>query len=416
MPPQNGYLACPNKVINIQLKDSSEKKYQCLRLIFEGTNQFLDIPLVWLRDHCRSRRYYDWETNLRKLRMPHIFEKSKLTSFNFDEEKQNLHIQWEDGHESDFKIKDILDWSIAKDSHVVPYTLWDRETLKEIPKLSSKNFNFTEFAQLFIRFGLVMVTDVDSTDEVATKTICEKIANIHSTFWGEFFVVSADEDDQQKKMEMQVAKDDTAYKNVELGLHTDGMYFDQCPGIQVFHCLRQAPIGGESILVDGFSVAEKFKKSYPEYFKILQTTPIEHRYFEGYDIEDKIIDSAPLKLYARCVEPIINCDGDKFVQIRYKPYNRAPFRNLKIGEENTTIETIKFYEALEKFAELMDAPENELKFLLEPGTVLFFDNFRLLHARTEFQGSRKLLACYLSRDTFLSKARPVLGENLCYSI
>ena len=85
---------------------------------------------------------------------------------------------------------------------------------------------------------------------------------------------------------------------------------------KVFHCLRQAPIGGESILVDGFSVAEKFKKSYPEYFQILQTTPIEHRYFEGYDIEDKIIDSAPLKLYARCVEPIINCDGDKLVQIR----------------------------------------------------------------------------------------------------
>ena len=65
--------------------------------------------------------------------MPHIFEKSKLASFNFDEEKQNLHIQWEDGHESDFKIKDILDWSIAvsfilhTNDQKGPKNLWGHE-------------------------------------------------------------------------------------------------------------------------------------------------------------------------------------------------------------------------------------------------------------------------------------------------
>lgn len=58
---------------------------------------------------------------------------------------------------------------------------------------------------------------------------------------------------------------------------------------------------------------------------------------------------------------------------------------MQFNNENSVFETIKFYEAFEKWVQFMDAPENALKFLLTPGTVLFFDNYRVLHARTEFQ-------------------------------
>ena len=43
---------------------------------------------------------------------------------------------------------------------------------------------------------MVFVKDVE-VNEAATRKLLDKVANIHSTFWGEFFVVSADEDDQQ---------------------------------------------------------------------------------------------------------------------------------------------------------------------------------------------------------------------------
>lgn len=43
---------------------------------------------------------------------------------------------------------------------------------------------------------MVFVKDVEVNEE-GTRRLLEKVANIHSTFWGEFFVVSADEDDQQ---------------------------------------------------------------------------------------------------------------------------------------------------------------------------------------------------------------------------
>lgn len=43
---------------------------------------------------------------------------------------------------------------------------------------------------------MVGVTDVEPTEE-ATRKLCQQIANMHGTFWGEYFVVSADKEEQQ---------------------------------------------------------------------------------------------------------------------------------------------------------------------------------------------------------------------------
>lgn len=63
-----------------------------------------------------------------------------------------------------------------------------------------------------------------------------------------------------------------------------------------------------------------------------------------------------------------------------------------------------YYQSISKFAEIIEDPANEYWFRLNKGEMLFFDNFRILHGRSEFDGIRRLLTAYLPRDDWISKA------------
>ena len=153
-------------------------------------------------------------------------------------------------------------------------TLWTSESLKEIPTVSrldsvqkgtiqsflgsSKGFDFAMFARLFIRFGMVSVTGVDSRDERATRELCESIAPIHSTFFGDFWTFGTSQEQSLvgtgfeyfTVLPAQAAFEDTAYGSEAIGPHTDGTYMDQPPGIQA----RRQP--EKAIKVAGFPLFE----------------------------------------------------------------------------------------------------------------------------------------------------------------
>ena len=67
-----------------------------------------------------------------------------------------------------------------------------------------------------------------------------------------------------------------------------------------------------------------------------------------------------------------------------------------------------YYEALRVLSKHVEAPESEFWLKLRPGSVLFIDNWRVMHGRSAFTGKRMMTGCYLPRDDWLSKAR-VLG-------
>ena len=43
--------------------------------------------------------------------------------------------------------------------------------------------------------------------------------------------------------------------------------------------------------------------------------------------------------------------------------------------------------------------------ILEPGEMLIFDNWRVMHGRGEFIGKRKMCGCYINREDFESSCR-----------
>lgn len=65
------------------------------------------------------------------------------------------------------------------------------------------------------------------------------------------------------------------------------------------------------------------------------------------------------------------------------------------------------YTALRAFEERLRAPENEYRYLLSPGRLVVFDNWRVLHGRSSYQGTRRLSGCYLDRDALHSRMRVV---------
>ncbi|VDM71214.1 unnamed protein product [Strongylus vulgaris] len=83
------------------------------------------------------------------------------------------------------------------------------------------------FYEMFIKYGVVMIDGVQASTQ-ATEALCKRIAPIHDTFFGAFWVFS-----NRTQEDGQEYHEDTAYGSEQIGPHTDGTYFDQAPGIQV---------------------------------------------------------------------------------------------------------------------------------------------------------------------------------------
>ena len=68
----------------------------------------------------------------------------------------------------------------------------------------------------------------------------------------------------------------------------------------------------------------------------------------------------------------------------------------------------KFYKARRSFSKLCASKKFELKFKLETGDIIMFDNYRTLHGRTSFdknEGKRFLKGCYIDHDSTEGKLR-----------
>ena len=88
-----------------------------------------------------------------------------------------------------------------------------------------------------------------------------------------------------------------------------------------------------------------------------------------------------------------------FFIYRYNPYDIAPLYTLTADQIN------KFYESYNKLGNEIKNPENEFWIKLKPDMVLFVDNWRVLHGRSAFTGSRHVSGCYLPYDDWTSIAR-----------
>ena len=343
------------------------------------------FPWLWLRDHSESQTDLHPDSRQRQIDVFSNPPNNSVHEVSLDKNSKNILINWKDGTESILSFE--LLQSNAKPSYpqlnsINSLSLWNSSAdISSFPEMSYKEVMSDQGLKVWLsniqRIGFVIVTEAPATPE-ATKEIMERMAYIRNSIFGGFSV-------WDNKLE---SPDDTAFTSLAIEPHTDGTYVHDAPGLQTLHCLRRDSIGGENQLIDGFAIAEKMRNEYPDDFETLCNVNIPGRYIKP-------------NTYLEAHRPLfrINNNGE-VIQVSFNNHDRAPFRL-----ENEQMS--KFYNAYKIFHNLANEPNRQFEFMLDPGKVLTFDNWRLLHARSSLMGYRQLCGGYHNREDFESKLRSV---------
>ncbi len=185
-----------------------------------------------------------------------------------------------------------------------------------------------------------------------------------------------------------------------LAPHTDTCWRQTLSGLVLMHCLKTHPQGGESMLVDGFTVAARLRERDPRAFHLLSTVPLE--FGSAVASRDGRRDDW------RALGRAICCDA--WGEVTGIRYNGNSISQLALPE--SLVEPV--YAALEQFEALLYDQALWLRLQLQPGQLLVMDNHRVLHGRTAFdpdRGERHLQTCAVDRDDFHNSWRRLARER-----
>ncbi|KAF2828469.1 Trimethyllysine dioxygenase [Ophiobolus disseminans] len=342
------------------------------------------IPNLWLRDNCQCSSCVHESTKQRLLDTFSIPEDISLRKFTFNEEK-TLSVKWSDGHKSEYS-SDFLSATVQNAARraitrqgLTRLKLWGAEIADQPPHIfNNVDLSVRDMLRKIRKFGFVFVHDVDHPDPAATEALLKKIAFIRETHYGGFYDFTAD-----------LASADTAYTNIALEAHTDNTYFSDPAGLQAFHLLSHTDgEGGASLLVDGFKVAHELYQQDRDAYQVLSTVNV-HAHASG----NNGISIQPYRGF-----PVLEHDPstNELLRVRWNNSDRASIE-LPIEDVGT------WYDAARKFDALLKKKENEYWEQLQPGRVLIFDNWRVLHGRSSFTGKRRICGGYINRDDWISR-------------
>ncbi|EDO04808.1 hypothetical protein SS1G_07291 [Sclerotinia sclerotiorum 1980 UF-70] len=260
------------------------------------------------------------------------------------------------------------------DSHEV--VLWDSIIGKHPPTVNydevmASDTGVGKWTRMIHNYGFCFVDGVPVCPE-KTQELLERIAFIRPTHYGGFYDFTSD-----------LTMKDTAYTSEAIGPHTDTTYFTDPAGLQMFHLLSHTEgTGGESLLVDGFWAARSLRNRYKDSLSKI-AVPWHASGNDGINI-------TPNRPY-----PVLTMNTNRrATQIRW---NEADRGTIHPGYSQ------EWYEAAKTFNDRVNDPRLQYWSQLVPGRALIFDNWRVLHGRSEFTGKRRICGGYINRDDYVSR-------------
>lgn len=174
-----------------------------------------------------------------------------------------------------------------------------------------------------------------------------------------------------------------AYTNLPLAVHMDDSYRDHVPTVHLMHCLVTEVKGGLSTAVDAYKVATVLRERAPTKFELLTTLPIRFR-FNSADPRFTYQVDTPLITLNRAGEPETVRMANSHIQPFHVPADLMD----------------AFYDAYLTFCRMCDSDEFQIRYRLNPGDFNMADNHRVMHGRTGFEegGARHIQGCYIERS------------------
>ena len=354
-----------------------------VQLAFGDGRPDMTLSLFWLRDHDPDTDAQHPQTQQRLIDTWQIPEDIAAHWVAVTDAGSALQVCWApDSRVSRYPAAFLAGLRADPDTMPAARVLWDGERIAaQVPEvdyaaLMGQDAVLLAFLEQVDRYGFCMVEGVPATPE-ATRAVAERVAYIRMTIFGGYYDFTAN-----------LEHKDTAYTSMAIGPHTDGTYSLDAPGYQLFHCLAADCSGGENVLIDGFRIGQIMRREQPEDYALLSTVEIPGQYLDH---------ARGIHLMAR--RPLFRHDrAGELRQVSYNNHDRAPFV-LAPDEQR------RFYRALASFARLCADVSLHYRRRLLPGSVLLFDNWRLLHAREAYVGYRRLAGAYLNREDVDSRLR-----------
>ena len=338
-----------------------------------------EFASVWLRDNLREDR--DPHSGQRLIDIADLPEEPRIRSAVAD--GKMMRVEWEsESRPASFD----LDWLALHAFGSAPQRpefatrLWLEGALLD----ASRDFAWSTLAEArsnpsarlewltrLLQDGIAFLRAVPSHEEAILEAM-SLVGRVAETNYGLVFDVRS-----------VPQPENLAYSDLGLGLHTDNPYREPVPGFQALHTLIASVEGGESLFADGFALAEHLRVSDSDAFAQLTQTPVPFLY-----------RSKDAELYAERPLIQLSCRGD-VTAVHYNSRSIAPLRLSAHAAR-------PFYAAYRRFAALLREPRFQMKFRLNTGDLVAFDNQRTLHGRTGFSSAkypRHLRGCYLTRDS-----------------
>ena len=350
------------------------------KVFFEDNGSKKEIHPFWLRERVNGESFVDKGTQQRLFDPTELNENIEIKDLNLSDEF--LEVSFNDGVKTKLTIQSIIkEFSNINDIKFIQKIKWD----SSLNDFNNYEFNENIFEERkmyealinFYKFGFVIFKKVPTKNNFIVK-FANSIGSIRRTNFGEFFNVKS-----------KPNPNDLAYTSLALAPHTDNPYRNPVPCIQILHCIENEVNGGYSTLVDGFTVTEKLKNDYPDYYKILSEIKVRYQFID----QDVFLED--------WAEMIKLDENQNFKQVRFSP--RLDFVPLMDRDKLNL-----YYSARNKISELYNSDKYRIEFKLMPGDLLMMDNHRLLHGRTSYdanEGNRFLQGCYIDYDSTEGKLK-----------
>lgn len=333
------------------------------------------LSMRWLRLACECDICGDTASGKRWLTPADVPTDVRAASVEISSAGE-MDVTWQDGHVSRFAAG-FLAAHVGRGPHRFQPQLWSSDLDSRLGRFAFDAVvedDETLFRSLraLRDHGIAMLTGVPAEPE-ATLRVAGRYGPVRETSYGKVF-------DLISRPDARVAGE-TARAQIP---HTDEPFRYSPPGFIFFHAIRTgAGSGGTSLMVDGFQIAERMRKSTPHLFDLLTRHGVTfHREHAG-------------EVFFSAEAHVISLDASGAV-------TGMRFNDRCLAPQAGPVEEIDgLIEALAELTRLICDPANQFQHQLQPGEVLVFDNQRVLHGRTAFDPTlavRHLRSCNLDRD------------------
>lgn len=354
-----------------------------------GTSEPSYFNYFWLRDNCPSS--FDAETRERSFDLFALPAPPRPQTV--DVTGDALVIHWaEDGHVTRHPLAFLRSYMTPGPRHdpaLLPRQAWYGDHYPDVTRvdqgaLMTEPAVLARLAKALLVEGVALITGMPD-GPTALEDTAAKIGYVRASFFGPSFEVKT-----------HIKPTNLAYTSKALEMHTDLPPEDLAPGMQFLHCIANSVEGGNSLFLDGMAVADDFRHTNPEDFALLSETEIpffcEH---EDFDM--------------RARQRVIELDTDGTVTgLTISGHLQDIF-----DHDQRFLDT--FYPAYWRFGQKLHDPKYLMRFRLNAGECIVFDNHRIVHGREAYSatsGNRHLRGCYTDRGELRSTYRALAAKGV----